>query len=68
MDECRTTTKHVILKLQNIGNKHSKIFQKEKNELTVKGSRIRLALDFSIVALENEENGAILSKFSREMT
>lgn len=35
---------------------------------TVKGSRIRIALDFSVAALETEENGAMLSEFSGEMT
>jgi len=39
-----------------------------KKEYTVKGSRIRIALDFSVAALETEENGAMLSEFSGEMT
>lgn len=39
-----------------------------KKEYTVKASRIRIALDFSVAALETQENGAMLSEFSGEMT
>lgn len=62
MGELRATSKHLSLQFQHSGNKHcSKILQKE---YTVKGSRIKITLDFSVAVLENEENGTMLSRFS----